>query len=137
MDIRFYQIIYELLDDVRLAMESHLAPEQRESILGHATVRAVFSSSRLGKIAGCHVSDGIIRRNARARVSRDGKVIHERGRIDSLRRFKDDVKEVREGFECGLKVSGYDNLKEGDVVEVFEVQEFARTLEDAAAASKE
>jgi len=137
VDIRFYQIIYELLDDVRLAMESHLAPEQRESILGHATVRAVFSSSRLGKIAGCHVGDGIIRRNARARVSRDGKVIHERGRIDSLRRFKDDVKEVREGFECGLKVSGYDNLKEGDVVEVFEVQEFARTLEDAAAASEE
>jgi translation initiation factor IF-2 len=121
---------------VKLSMESHLAPEQRESILGHANVRAVFRSSRLGKIAGCNVTDGIIRRNARARVSRDGKVIHARGRIDSLRRFKDDVKEVREGFECGLKVSGYDNLQEGDVIEVFEVQEFARTLEDAAAQSK-
>jgi translation initiation factor IF-2 len=136
VDIRYYEIIYELVDDVKLSMESHLAPEQRESILGHANVRAVFRSSRLGKIAGCNVTDGIIRRNARARVSRDGKVIHARGRIDSLRRFKDDVKEVREGFECGLKVSGYDNLQEGDVIEVFEVQEFARTLEDAAAQSK-
>ncbi len=135
VDIRFYQIIYELLDDVKFAMESHLAPEQREKILGHATVRAVFSSSRLGKIAGCHISDGVIRRKSLARVSRDGKIIHERGRIESLRRFKDDVKEVREGFECGLKVSGYDNLQEGDVVEVYEVEEFARTLEDAAAAS--
>ena len=133
VDIRFYQIIYELVDDVKMAMEQHLAPEQREMMLGHAQVRAVFRSSRLGNIAGCNVTDGIIRRNARARIARDGRVIYDRGTINSLRRFKDDVKEVREGFECGLKVSGYEDLKEGDVVEVFEVQEFARTLEDAAA----
>ena len=135
--IDFFQIIYELIDEVKLAMEARLAPEQREMLLGHAEVRAIFQSSKLGNIAGCYVTDGIIRRNARARVLRGGKIVHQRGRIDSLRRFKDDVKEVRDGFECGLKVTGFDELAQGDVVEVFEIQEFKRTLADAAAPDSE
>ncbi|MCU0724453.1 MAG: translation initiation factor IF-2 [Planctomycetes bacterium] len=132
VDIRFYQIIYELIDDVKLAMEKQLAPAERESVLGHAEVRQIFRTTRLGSIAGSFVTDGVIRRNARARLVRNGKVIYDRGVLESLRRFKDDVKEVREGFECGLKLSGYEDLKEGDVVEVYEVLEFARKLEDSA-----
>ena len=117
-------------------MEQQLAPEQRESVTGHANVRAVFRSSKMGNIAGSYVTDGIMRRNSRARLVRDGRVIYDKGVLESVRRFKDDVKEVREGFECGLKISGYDDVKEGDVIESYEVQEFARTLEDSAAESE-
>ncbi len=131
VDIRFYQIIYELVDDVKRAMEKQLAPEERENVLGHAEIRQVFRTSG-GTIAGCFVTDGILRRAARARLVRNGKVIYDRGSLESLRRFKDDVKEVRQGFECGLRVGGYDDVKEGDVVEVFEVIEIARKLEDSA-----
>jgi translation initiation factor IF-2 len=132
VDIRFYQIIYELIDDVKLAMEKQLAPAEKENVLGHAEVRQLFRTSRTGSIAGSFVTGGILRRNARARLVRNGKIIYDRGVIESLRRFKDDVKEVREGFECGLKISGYEDLKEGDIVEVYEVLEVARKLEDSA-----
>jgi translation initiation factor IF-2 len=132
VEIGYYQIIYELIDDVKEAMEARLAPEERQVLLGHAEVRAIFRASKIGNIAGCYVTDGIIRRNARARLLRDGKVIHERGKIDSLKRIKDDVREVREGFECGIRLRGTDDIQEQDVIEVYEIQEVKRTLEDAA-----
>jgi translation initiation factor IF-2 len=135
--IQFYQIIYELIDSVKKAMEEQLAPEQRETTLGHAEIRAVFRSSRMGNIAGSFVTDGLMRRNSRARLVRDGRVVYDRGVLESVRRFKDDVKEVREGFECGLKISGYEDVKEGDVIESYEVKEIARTLEDSAAAEED
>jgi translation initiation factor IF-2 len=133
--IGYYQIIYELIDEVKHAMEARLAPEEREVMLGHAIVRDVFRSSRLGPIAGCQVQDGIIRRNARARVRRGEKVIHDSSFIESLKRFKDDAKEVREGFECGIRVRGYDDPQQDDIVEAYEIQEFKRTLDDVAAAA--
>jgi translation initiation factor IF-2 len=136
VQIGYYEIIYELIDDVKIAMEARLAPEERQVLLGHAVVRAIFQSSRLGPIAGCQVQDGIIRRNARARVKRRDKIIHDNSYIESLKRFKDDAKEVREGFECGIRVRGYDDLQEDDVVEAYEIQEFKRTLEDAAAEAR-
>jgi translation initiation factor IF-2 len=137
VEIGYYQIIYELIDDVKEAMEAELAPEERQMILGHAQVRAIFKASKIGNIAGCYVTDGIIRRNARARLIRGGKVIHERVRIDSLKRIKDDAKEVREGFECGIRLRGTDDVQEGDVIEVFEITEVKRSLEDAATEADE
>jgi translation initiation factor IF-2 len=137
IEIGYYQIIYELIDDVKMAMEEQLAPEEREKILGHAQVRAVFRASKVGNIAGCYVTDGLIRRNARARLLRNGKVIHDRTFVESLKRMKDDVKEVRDGFECGIRVRGCDDVQEQDVVEVYEVQEIKRKLEDVAAADPE
>jgi translation initiation factor IF-2 len=135
VEIGYYQIIYELIDEVKAAMESHLAPEEREVTLGHAQVRQLFRSSRLGAIAGSYVTDGVIRRNARARVLRNDKVIHDRSFIESLKRFKEDAKEVRDGFECGIRVRGFDELQEADVIEAYEIQEVKRTLDDAAAAA--
>ncbi len=137
IEIGYYQIIYELIDDVKMAMEARLAPEERESSLGKAQVRAVFKASKVGNIAGCYVTNGIIRRNARARLLRNGKVIHDRTFVESLKRVKDDVKEVRVGFECGIRLRGCDDIKEGDVVENYEVMEVKRTLEDAAAAESD
>ncbi len=128
VEIRYYSIIYELLDDVKKMLEGMLAPEARETILGHAEVREVFSISRIGKVAGCMVTDGVIRRNARVRLLRDDVVIYE-GVIGSLRRFKEDVREVREGFECGIVIEGYGDIRKGDVIEAFEVQEVARKLD--------
>jgi len=133
IEIGYYQIIYELIDDVKVAMEEQLAPEEHEAILGHAQVRAIFRASKVGNIAGCYVTDGIIRRNARARLLRAGKVIRDRTFIESLKRMKDDAKEVRDGFECGIRLRGCDDVQEQDVIEVYEVQEIKRTLEDVAA----
>ena len=127
VEIRYYSIIYEILDEVRGLLSGMLKPESRESILGHAEIRQVFDVSKVGKIAGCRVVDGLIRRTARARLLRDNVVIYD-GQLGSLRRFKDDVREVRDGFECGMSIENYNDIREGDVIEAYEVEEVARTL---------
>jgi translation initiation factor IF-2 len=104
-----------------------LTPTARETTLGHAEIREVFSITKIGKIAGCMVTDGLIRRNARVRLVRDDVVIHD-GALGSLKRFKDDVREVREGFECGIGIEGYNDIRVGDVVEAYEIEQIARTL---------
>jgi len=127
VQIRPYKIIYEVEDDVKAALEGKLAPEVRESVLGHAAVLKVFPSSKLGNIAGCRVKDGVIKRDAMVRVKRDGKVLAE-GKLASLRREKDEAREVREGFECGLRVEGFDAWQEGDELECFSQEMVARKL---------
>jgi translation initiation factor IF-2 len=104
-----------------------LAPESRETVLGHAEIREVFNITKVGKIAGCRVIDGLVRRGARARLLRDHVVVYD-GALGSLKRFKDDVREVREGFECGMSIEGYNDLRQGAVIEAYEVEEVARTL---------
>ncbi|HUH12010.1 MAG TPA: translation initiation factor IF-2 [Longimicrobiales bacterium] len=131
VDIRLYDIIYEAVEEVRSALEGMLRPEQREVLLGAAEVRQLFKVPRIGTVAGCYVTEGVIDRKARVRVVRDGVQIYQ-GELGSLKRFKDDVREVREGFECGLNVSGYNDIKVGDVIECFRVDEVARTLAGAA-----
>jgi translation initiation factor IF-2 len=127
VEIRYHSIIYELLDEVKAGLSGLLAPSARETTLGHAEIREVFTVSKVGRIAGCRVIDGLIRRGARARLLRDDIVIHD-GALGSLRRFKDDVREVREGFECGIGIEGWNDLREGDVIEAYEVEQVARTL---------
>jgi translation initiation factor IF-2 len=127
LDLRYYSIIYELLDEVRAAMTGMLAPEFKQQIIGLAQVRAVFRSPKFGAIAGCMVTEGVIKRNAPIRVLRDNVVIFE-GELESLRRVKDDVSEVRNGFECGIGVKNYNDVREGDQIEVFEVVQVERTL---------
>ena len=127
IDLRYYSIIYEMIDDVKKAMSGLLAPERREEILGVAQVRDVFRSSKFGAVAGCMVIEGTLYRNRPIRVLRDDVVVFE-GSLESLRRFKDDVAEVRNGMECGLAVKSYNDVREGDKIEVFEVREIARTL---------
>ncbi len=127
VDIRMYKIIYELEDALKAMLEGKLSPESRESIIGHAEVLQLFRSTKLGNICGCRVRDGVIRRDAKVRLARDGIVVWE-GAIGSLRREKDDAKEVKDGFECGIRLEGYDDVKEGDVIEAFTVEQVARTL---------
>ncbi len=127
VDLRYYSIIYEMIDDVKAAMSGMLAPEHRENILGIAQVRQVFRSSRFGAAAGCMVMEGTIYRNKPIRVLRDDVVVFQ-GELESLRRHKDDMNEVRAGIECGLAVKGYKDIKELDKIEVYEVQEIKRTL---------
>ncbi|WP_294637359.1 translation initiation factor IF-2 [uncultured Aquabacterium sp.] len=127
VDLRYYNIIYDAVDDVKAAMGGMLAPEQREEVIGSAEIRQVFIASKIGTIAGCMVTDGVVRRSAKLRLLRDNVVIYT-GELEGLKRFKDDVKEVREGFECGLNIKGYNDIKEGDVLEFFEIKEVARTL---------
>ncbi|WP_308389205.1 translation initiation factor IF-2 [Acidithiobacillus sp. AMEEHan] len=127
VDVRYHSVIYDAVDEVKAAMTGMLAPEIREQILGHAEVRETFRVPRVGTIAGCMVTDGIVRRNAKVRVIRQAVVIHT-GEMDSLRRFKDDAREVREGFECGIGVRNFNDIKVGDVIEAFETIEVARTL---------
>ena len=127
IDIRYYNIIYQAVDDVKLAMSGMLAPEKREEIIGSVEVRQVFHISRVGAVAGCYVLDGTIKRHAGVRVLRNNVVIHQ-GELESLKRFKDDAKEVKAGFECGLQVRNYNDIQEGDQLEVYEVVEIARTL---------
>jgi translation initiation factor IF-2 len=126
VEIRRYNIIYELLDDVRKALSGLLEPEVREEVLGHAEVRALFRTPR-GVVAGCYVQDGKIQRNTSARVLRDGQEVW-KGQIASLRHFKEDVREMAAGFECGIQLDGFDDVQEGDVIECFTVSEVARTL---------
>jgi translation initiation factor IF-2 len=128
IDLRYYNIIYDAVDDVKNAMQGMLAPERRENVIGLVQIRQVFKVSRLGNIAGCMVVEGLVRRGASVRLLRDNVVVWT-GELDSLKRFKDDVKEVKEGFECGLTLKNYDDIQEGDQLEVFEIQEIARTLQ--------
>ncbi len=127
VDIRFYDIIYKLVEEIKSAMEGMLAPVSREVFLGTADVRETFSVPKIGVIAGCHVSDGKITRNAQVRLLRDGIVVHQ-GKISSLRRFKDDVREVSKGYECGIGLENFNDIKVGDAIETFEIVEEAATL---------
>ena len=127
IDIRYYNIIYDAVDEVKAALSGLLSPEQREQVLGTVEIRQIFRVPKIGAVAGCMVLDGLVKRTASARLLRDSVVIWT-GELDSLKRFKDDVKEVKAGFECGLSLKGYDDIKEGDQLEIFEVQEVARTL---------
>jgi translation initiation factor IF-2 len=127
IDIRYYNIIYDAVDEVKAALSGLLAPEQREQVLGMVQIRQIFRVPKIGAVAGCMVLEGVVKRTASARLLRDNVVIWT-GELDSLKRFKDDVKEVKAGFECGLSLKGYDDIKEGDQLEIFEVQEVARTL---------
>jgi translation initiation factor IF-2 len=126
VDLRTYRVIYQLTEDIQQALVGMLAPEQVEDSLGEAEVRALFRASRLGVIAGCYVTRGVIRRNSQIRVVREGAVIYETT-IGSLKRFKDDVREVQEGFECGILLENFNDVKEGDVLEAFETREVERT----------
>jgi len=127
VDVRLYRVIYDAIDDIRSALGGMLKPEERETQLGRAEVRAVFRVPKVGLVAGSYVLEGTIIRNARARVIRDGVVAYD-GRIGSLRRFKDDVREVSEGFECGIGIENFNDVKEGDIIEAYEVREVAREL---------
>ncbi len=127
VEIRYYNIIYEALDDVKAALSGMLTPEKKESVLGMVEVRQVFKISKVGTVAGCMVLDGLVRRSAKVRVLRDNVVIHD-GELDSLKRFKDDAREVKAGFDCGLSVKNFGDVKVGDQLEVYEVVEVARTL---------
>jgi len=127
IQIRYYNIIYEAVDEIKAALSGMLAPEKKESVLGLVEVRQVFRISKIGTVAGCYVLEGLVKRGAQVRVLRDNVVIHT-GEIDSLKRFKDDVREVKAGFECGMSLKNFDDLKEKDQFEVFEVLEVARTL---------
>ena len=126
VEIRTYEIIYKLLEDIEAAMLGMLAPEFEEVVTGEAEVRQVFRIPRVGAVAGCYVREGTITRGSKVRFLRDGVVIW-KGTITSLRRFKDDVREVQAGFECGIGLSDYQDLKEGDIIETFEEREIPRT----------
>ncbi len=128
VDIRYYDVIYHLIDDMKLALEGKLKPDEVEEVIGHVEIRAVFRSSKFGNIAGCYVQDGVIRRGAAVRLSRDGRVVYT-GTIASLRREKDDAKEVKAGFECGLTLKDFNDIKELDQLEVYAVKLVKRTLE--------
>ena len=132
VDIRTYRVIYQLTDEIQQALVGMLSPVQTEETLGEAEVRALFKVSRLGTIAGCMVTSGVIRRNAQVRVVRDGTVIYDTS-IAQLKRFKDDAREVAEGFECGILLEGYNDLKEGDILEAYETRQIERTDLDEAA----
>jgi len=128
VEIRTYRVIYELIEDMHKALEGLLEPERKVEQRGRAEVRQIFHVTRVGTVAGCLVVDGAIGRSHRVRLIRDGRVVLEEAGIASLRRFKDDVREVRAGMECGIKIEGYDDIKPGDVIEAFEYVEVARKL---------
>jgi len=127
VDLRYYNIIYDAVDEIKSAMTGMLAPEQREEMIGTAEIRTVFVASKIGTVAGSMVTSGVVRRGARFRLLRDNVVVYS-GEIESVRRMKDDVREVKEGFECGIKLKNYSDIKEGDHLEFFEIKEVARTL---------
>jgi translation initiation factor IF-2 len=127
VDLHYYNIIYDAVDELKAAMSGMLAPEKREEIIGSAEIRTVFVASKIGTVAGCMVTNGRVTRSAHFRLLRDNVVIYT-GELDSLKRMKDDVKEVKEGFECGIKLKNYNDIKEGDMLELFEVKEIARTI---------
>ena len=127
VDIRYYSIIYDVIDDMKKLLSGLLAPEMREKQLGYAEIRQVFGISKVGKIGGCMVTEGEVKRGARVRLLRDDVVIHE-GSLKTLRRFKDDVRDVQQGYECGMAFENYDDIKEGDMVECYEVEEISRSL---------
>ena len=127
IEIRYYNIIYDAVDEIKAAMSGMLTPDKKEEIIGNAEIRQVFRVSKIGSIAGCMVTSGLVRRSARLRLLRDNVVIFT-GELESLKRFKDDVREVKEGFECGLNIKGYNDIAEGDQLEFFEIKEVARSL---------
>jgi len=127
VDLRYYTIIYDAVDDVKAAMSGMLAPEQREEVIGTAEIRTKFVASKIGTVAGCMITAGLVRRGARVRVLRDNVIVYT-GEVESVRRIKEDVREVKEGFECGVKIRNYNDIAEGDTLEFFEVKEVARTL---------
>jgi translation initiation factor IF-2 len=127
VEINYYSIIYDAVDELKAAMSGMLTPDKKEEVIGTAEIRQVFKVSKIGSIAGCMVTSGVVRRTARLRLLRDNAVIYT-GELDSLKRFKDDVKEVKESFECGLNIKNYNDIQEGDVLEFFEIKEIARTL---------
>ena len=127
VEIRYYNIIYDAVDELKAAMSGMLSPEQKEEVIGMAEIRTVFVASKIGTVAGCMVTQGVVRRDAHFRLLRDHVVIYT-GELESLKRMKDDVKEVKEGFECGIKLKNYNDIKEGDQLEFFEIKEIARTL---------
>ncbi|MDE0796332.1 MAG: translation initiation factor IF-2 [Alphaproteobacteria bacterium] len=126
-DIRYYAIIYDLVDDLKSMLSGMLAPQIRETFLGNAAIKEVFNITKVGRVAGCDVTEGVVRRGSSVRLLRDDVVIHE-GKLSTLKRFKDEVREVTQGFECGMAFENYQDLKVGDVIECFDVEEIARTL---------
>jgi translation initiation factor IF-2 len=127
IDLRYYNIIYDAVDEIKAAMSGMLAPEKREEIIGLVEIREVYTISKIGGIGGCMVLDGVVRRDAQVRLVRNN-VVQWTGHLDSLRRFKDDVKEVKQGFDCGITLKNYNDIQVGDQLEVFEIKEVARTL---------
>jgi len=133
VEIRTYRIIYEAVEEVRSAMAGLLAPEKKEVVLGEAEVRQTFKIAKVGTIAGCYIRSGVIPRTARVRIIRDGVEVYEGG-IASLKRFKDDAREVREGFECGIGIENFNDVKVGDLIEAYRIEEVARSLETGSGA---
>ena len=129
VEIRYYAIIYDLLDDMKGVLSGMLAPLQRETFLGNAAVLQVFDISKTGKIAGCRVSEGVVRKGAKVRIIRDDVVVLELGTLTTLKRFKDEVNEVPSGQECGMHFQGFQDIKAGDYIECFTVEEIKRTLD--------
>ena len=127
VEIRYYSIIYNVIDDIKAALSGLLPPTLRETFLGNAEILEVFNVSKVGKVAGCRVTEGKVRRGAKVRLIRDSVVIHE-GELSTLKRFKDEVKEVDAGQECGMAFANYQEIQVGDIIECFEVEEVARTL---------
>ena len=127
IDIRYYTVIYDAVKEVKDALQGMLAPEIKEEVTGLVEIRQIFKVSKLGNIAGCMVLEGIVKRGSSIRLLRENVVIWT-GELESLKRFKDDIKEVKEGYECGLTLKGYNDIKEGDQLEIFEVKEIARAL---------
>jgi len=127
VDVRYYNVIYDAVDEVKAALSGLLSPDRKEEALGLVEIRQVFRISKVGAVAGCYVLEGLVKRGSSVRLLRDNVVIHE-GELDTLKRFKDEVREVKSGFECGLSLKNYSDIKEGDQLEVFEVVEVARTL---------
>jgi len=128
VDIRSYKVIYNLIDDVKKALEGLLTPDEKLESRGRAEVREVFTITRVGKVAGSFVKEGVIQRSNKVRLIRDGVPIKDLAALESLRRFKDDVKEVKAGFECGIRIAGFDDVKPGDIIEAFEMIKVARKL---------
>jgi translation initiation factor IF-2 len=127
VEIRYYNIIYNVVDDVKAALSGLLTPETREKFLGNAEILEVFTISKVGKVAGCRVTEGVVRRGAKVRLIRDNVVIHE-GELSTLKRFKDEVREVQSGQECGMAFANYQDMQKGDVIECFDVETIQRAL---------
>ena len=127
VDVRYYSIIYEAVDEIKSALSGMMTPDRKESVTGLVEIREVFRISKVGSVAGCYVLEGIIKRGSLVRLMRSGELIHT-GELDSLKRFKDDVKEVRAGFECGLSLRNFNDIQVGDKVETYEIVEVARSL---------
>ena len=128
IEMRLYEVIYDLTDDVAKAASGLLEPELKLEVIGHADVREVYKITKVGAIAGCYVTDGVVERNAQIRVTRGGIVIEKDRRLEQLKRFKDDAKEVRSGNECGMKIDGYNDIKVGDVLECYRTVKVQRSL---------